>query len=370
MIFEYVNIFLWFYGAFFALVALFGFAIQRNKERGYTVRGEIRADDITVLIPFRNEEKRLPDLLQSIRELNQFPRQFVFIDDHSEDGSAALIEKELFDLPFVIVKMSGENSGKKYAIREGAKQVDTKYTLTWDADIKVKPDYFRNLSALQDADMYVLPAVLTSERFREHLFSFDVVVANAVNMGLSGWRRPIFASGANLLYKTESFDELDSMEKHGHISSGDDTFLLRDFVKAKADVRLYSGPEVAVYTPAPTTMREYLDQRLRWVSKTNALGDFLNTWIAVKQLILMICFIGLVAWTAAVGKWFFLIYLFVCKTLTDFLVFSSYFKRIGRSGLLLLLPVSELWFPVYSLLLTVLLPFYQPKWKGRKVVSK
>jgi hypothetical protein len=78
----------------------------------------------------------------------------------------------------------------------------------------------------------------------------------------------------------------------------------------------------------------------------------------------------LLIWTLIQGFWFGLIYLIVCKTITDFLVFSAYFKQIKRPGLLLMLPFAELWFPLYSILLAVLVPFYQPKWKGRKIVNK
>lgn len=370
MIMEYVNLFLWLYGVFFAFVVLFGFAIQRNKERGYVVGEKIQSEEVTVLIPFRNEEKRLIGLLQSILQLEQLPYRFIFIDDHSDDASVGLIENTLLNLPFEIIQMKGRRQGKKHALREAAKLVDTEYTLTWDADIVVSPDYFCRLEDLGNADLYVLPALLTSENFLQRLFTFDVLVANAVNTGLAGWRRPIFASGANLLYRTECFEKYDSIDKHAHISSGDDTFLLRDFVQANADVRVVSSPAVAVKTPAPSTFQEYFQQRLRWVSKTNALGDSLNTVVAFVQLAFMVFFLALIVWAVVSVKWFYLLYLLICKMLTDLLVFGAYFKRIHYYKEMLLLPVAEIWFPIYSITLAVLIPFYKTEWKGRTVVSK
>ncbi len=367
---EWINYFLWGYGIFFALVALFGFSLQRNKERGYSEGDKISANDVTVLIPFRNEEKNLPALLESIQNLSRFPAEFIFINDHSEDDSVAVLEARMEGFPIRIIHAPDGSEGKKNAIREGAKLVETTFTLTWDADVVVDENYFKALERMSEADMYVLPAIFSSKTFLQHLFTFDVVVANAVNTGLAGWRRPIFASGANLLYRTEMFERLDSIDRHGHISSGDDTFLLRDFTRNKAQVRLSSEPELAIKTPAPTTFREYLSQRLRWVSKTNALGDWLNTYIAVKQVLLMLAFVLLILWTVMQGFWFGLIYLVACKTITDFLVFSAYFKQIKRPGLLLMLPFAELWFPLYSILLTILVPFYKPSWKGRTIVSK
>lgn len=365
----WINYFLWAYGIFFALVALFGFSLQRNKERGYSEGMKISADTITVLIPFRNEEENLPKLLDSIKNLSQFPAQFIFINDHSEDGSLEVFEK-LEGMPIQVISSPVNREGKKNAIREGAKWVNTEYTLTWDADIVVNSDYFKAIERLTDADMYVLPAVFTSHSFLQHLFTFDIVTANSVNTGLAGWRRPIFASGANLLYRTQTFERLDSVARHGHISSGDDTFLLRDFTKNKAKVRLSSDPELAVKTEAPESFKVYLSQRLRWVSKTNALKDSLNTYIAVKQLLFMLVFMALIGWLIVDQFWFGLIYLIACKIVTDFLVFSAYFKQIKRAGLLLLLPIAEIWFPIYSLLLAILIPFYKPSWKGRQITSK
>jgi cellulose synthase/poly-beta-1,6-N-acetylglucosamine synthase-like glycosyltransferase len=260
--------------------------------------------------------------------------------------------------------------GKKHAIREGAKLVTSEFTLTWDADIVVASNYFSGIASLSQADMYVLPAIFTSKSFWQFLFTFDVVLANAVNVGLAGWRRPIFASGANLLYRTKCYKKFDSYLTHQHISSGDDTFLLRDFIQNKADVRVSTEPTLAVKTPAPTSFKEYISQRLRWVSKTSALGDSMNSIVALAQLIFMLAFLGLIVWTTIGGFWFALIYLLICKCLTDFLVFSAYFKQIGQLRLLFLLPVAEIWFPLYAALLALLVPFYKPKWKGREVVSK
>ncbi|MCR9173812.1 MAG: glycosyltransferase [bacterium] len=367
---DWINYFLWAYGIFFALIGLFGFSLQRNKERGYQDGEKLEASEITVLVPFRNEAENLPALLESICNLSKLPAEFIFIDDHSDDNSVVIIKAEIDNLPIRVIHADKGKNGKKSAIRKGAKEVKTEYTLTWDADVVVSTDYFKAIERVSKADMYVLPAIFTSKSFLQHLFTFDVVVANAVNTGLSGWRRPIFASGANLLYRTRMFEELDSIDQHDHISSGDDTFLLRDFTRNKAKVHLSTDPELAVMTPTPSTFREYLSQRLRWVSKTNSLGDWLNTFVAVKQLLFMLAFIGLLGWTVLQGFWFGLIYLLLCKMITDFLVFSAYFKQIKRLGLLLMLPFAEIWFPLYSILLAILIPFYRPKWKGRTIVSK
>ena len=98
-------------------------------------------------------------------------------------------------------------------------------------------NYFEKLEKLSPADLYILPAVLISKRWYGHFFEVDLLLVNALNTGLSGLKRPIIASGANLLVRKSAFEQYDCYETHAHIPSGDDIYLLRDFRSAKSDVR-------------------------------------------------------------------------------------------------------------------------------------
>ena len=357
------------YTVWIGRIVVLGLNRQRKKELEYASEKGVSPNEITVLIPFRNEEKRISGLLKSIKNLKRLPNTCVFIDDHSTDATVKLIEESLKGIPFEIISLK-EGEGKKMAIRAGAKQVQTEYTLTWDADVCVGPNYFEYLSSLEEADMYVLPAIFDSKSFTEHLYEFDVVLGNAFNVGVSGWKRPIFASGANLLFKTETFNTLDDIDSHVHISSGDDTFLLRDFFRSNADVRLHSSPDVAVQTESPKSFREYINQRLRWIGKTNALNDKLNTGIAYMQLLFTLAFIGLLITSCILGLWLLLVPLIAGKIIVDLLLFYPYFNRINRLRTFALLPIAELSFPLLSIILVVLMPFYSPKWKGRTIINK
>lgn len=365
----------WFF-VFYAIVASIfvtsGYRSQRRKEElTNSTDNCIKSEEITVIVPFRNEESRITGLLEAINQLTLLPSKILFVDDHSDDASLAVIESTLKpNVPYEIISLDGVLSGKKAAIRKAAGLVQTKFTLTWDADVQMAPDYFKRITELPEAEMYVLPTILKPNHPLQSIYELDVVLANAVNTGLAGLYRPIFASGANLLYATESFVTHDSYEHHQQVSSGDDTFLLRDFTKAKADVRMHTSPELAVFTETPQSFGEYIDQRLRWVSKTNALKDPLNSIVATMQLVLTCIFLSIVVVSIVQGNWLIVGWLISWKTLLDMLFFFSYFKRIGRLATWFWIPVYELWFPFYSVLIALLIPFYRPRWKGRKVTTK
>jgi biofilm PGA synthesis N-glycosyltransferase PgaC len=262
---EAVIIFFIVYVVSVGVVVLGGYILHSSKAKENHEGPTIKPSEITVLIPFRNEEKRVNVLLESIQKLNSFPHEIIFINDHSDDNGAALIKSALGDLHYQILDVPDNLSGKKEALRYVIERCKTAYILTWDADIYFQPSYFDHLAELSDADMYLLPVILKAEKPVEYLYELDVVLANAINVGLSGLSRPIIASGANLLYKREVFNAVDDLGSHSHMASGDDTYLLRDFRKNKKDVRVISSLKCAVYTETPRSFREFIDQRLRWI---------------------------------------------------------------------------------------------------------
>ncbi len=358
------------YLLFVGTIPLIGFFMHGSKTNKSDRTNLIEANDITVLVPFRNEEERIYVLLNSIIALNKYPKEIIFINDHSKDEGASLIADMLVNFPYRILTSPDNLTGKKNALRLATKECSTKYILTWDADIYFKPNYFNSLEKLPEADMRILPAVLMAKSSMEYLYEIDVILANAINTGLAGLKRPIIASGANLLYKREVFNDVDDLASHSYIASGDDTYLLRDFRNNKKDIRLTSSLKCAVYTETPKSFREFIDQRLRWVAKTMDIGDNLGTFVAMFQFILAITFFGLLGVAAFIGDWELFSTLFIGKVIADMVLFLPFFIKMRRLLTWTLIPIYEVLFPFYSLLLFILMFTYNPKWKGREIKSK
>ena len=86
----------------------------------------------SIVIPFRNEAKNLPDLLKSIEALN-YPKhlfEIIFVDDDSVDDSVDIIKKVLKTRPLdcaqgdvrIITNDRKTNSPKKDAITSAIKK--------------------------------------------------------------------------------------------------------------------------------------------------------------------------------------------------------------------------------------------------------
>ena len=362
----FLVIFLAIYTSSLFLILGIGLTSQWKKERTYLQKeNKLKLAEITVLIPFRNEEKRITDLLESCLKSSVLPSKFLFIDDHSSDKSVAKIKATLRDFPFEILTVPEGEFGKKKALRIGIEAVETPYFLTLDADVAFAETYFEQLEKLGPADLYILPAVLISKRWFEHFFEVDLLLVNALNTGLSGLKRPIIASGANLLVRKSAFEQYDCYETHAHIPSGDDIYLLRDFRNAKADVRVCTIPTFKVTTETPQSFSEFIHQRLRWVAKTGNVRDHLSTFLAVVQFFLTIGFFSSLIYFLLHSKFELALITFTLKVLVDLLLFLPFFYRFKRMKAWLLLPVYQLLFPFYNLLILVLIPFFKPIWKGR-----
>ena len=363
----FLVIFFAIYTSLLFLLLGIGLTFQWKKERTYLQKGnKLKLAEITVLIPFRNEEKRIADLLESILKSNVLPLKFLFIDDHSSDKSVTKIRATLKDCPFEILTVPEGEFGKKKALRIGIEAVETPYFLTLDADVAFAENYFEQFEKLTPADLYILPAVLISKRWCEHFFEVDLLLVNALNTGLSGLKRPIIASGANLLVRKSSFEQYDCYETHAYIPSGDDIYLLRDFRNANAEVRVCTIPTFQVTTETPQSFSEFIHQRLRWVAKTGNVRDHLSTFLALVQFFLTIGFFSILIYLLFNLKFELALITFTFKVLVEMMLFLPFFYRFKRMKAWFLLPIYQLLFPFYNLLILVLIPFFKPIWKGRE----
>jgi biofilm PGA synthesis N-glycosyltransferase PgaC len=350
-----------------------GFFIQSKKELAYKNQESsldaklICLGELVVIIPFRNEEKRIECLLKSILASNELPKEFIFVNDHSSDRSVDLIAKKLIGIPYRVLELPEDQEGKKRASRFAIEQSTSEYILSFDTDIEFNPNYFSKLKNLLEADLYILPAILKAKKFHEHLYEVDLILVNAANCGIAGLKRPIMSSGANLLYKREAFNKYDNFESHSHMPSGDDIYLLRDFRKQNAAIRLITDTTFSIETETPQSLKEFFHQRLRWIAKTGDVNDYLSTSLAIIQVVLTFCFVLIAGILAFNGQWKIFMVCYILKTTVDMLIFLPYFNRIKRMKSWLFIPIYELLFPLYSLVILCAMYLYKPVWKGRRL---
>lgn len=361
MSFEWIYITL--HIAFYGL--LFVFALLGLYRRLKSDMGSIKLEDVTLIVPFRDEESTLPSLLKDLRKQEKLPKKFLFIDDHSSDEGSALVRNHLNEFDLEVLGLPDDQFGKKKAIQFGIASVQTKYCVTLDADVDLDQDYFKSMELLEDADMWILPVRMSGSSFFAQLASIDVTLSNILNRAFSVLRRPVLASGANLLFKTESYREL-SRTDHFDLLSGDDMFLLRDFRQAGRDIRVTSDQRLTVSTEAPGSLWEWLGQRVRWISKAKRVGDVVPLFFALINFGMGVFFYLVLTILSCSDLWT-AMYLLLFKLFYDTILMTPHFLSDRNERALVLLPMYNLFLPIYSALLAVLSTVYKPQWKGRSL---
>ena len=107
--------------------------------------------DISVIIPFLNEEESLPELVAWIERVmltNQFSYEIIMIDDGSVDESWEKVIELRAKNPLIKGIKFQRNYGKSAALNEGFKAAQGDFVITMDADLQDSPDEIPSLFAM------------------------------------------------------------------------------------------------------------------------------------------------------------------------------------------------------------------------------
>lgn len=166
-------------------------------------------DDITVLIPARNESEYIWQTLEALREQG-VGIHIIVVDDQSVDDTAMQARK------YGAQVISGSTppagwSGKLWALEQGLREVRTPYTLLLDADIELMPGMLSTLKAKAQQEKLVLVSVMAEPpmmRFFERLlmppFIFFFKLLYPFALANESSSHVAAAAGGCILIKTEA----------------------------------------------------------------------------------------------------------------------------------------------------------------------
>jgi len=285
-----LNSFIIFYSVQFCVVILLLYGKKQVTKKGGT-----NSEKTTVLVPFKNEKNRISPLLNSINNSiikykgsdleSNF--QFIFIDDHSSDGTSQFIIDYL-DVSFQILKLDN-TSGKKAAIKKGVEYAESERILTLDADVCFGDNYLTEISKTTCENLTVLPVEMCGSTLLQKLFSVEFWFLQHITFGLAGLGKYMLCNGANLLFTKKTFNATLEIRKDINIPSGDDMFLLKAVKDLKLDVHAVNNSSLIVQTPAELSFKKLLNQRVRWVSKTKDMSSVVvGILVLVSNLILLV----------------------------------------------------------------------------------
>jgi len=348
------------------------FIIGFNKVKT-TAKKNQNNTQFSIIIPFRNEENHLLELLNSVALLQYKTTLFeiILVDDESTDKSVEIIKQfsnnnSAIDLK-IISNIRQSNSPKKDAISTAISITKYNWIITTDADCILPITWlssFSNFINEYDPNMLVAPVSFKSDQSFLHQFQLiDFLSMQGATIGGFGIQHPFMANGANLAYKKEIFLQLDGFNNNNFIASGDDVFLLENFViHDKTKVLFLKNIKALVITFPTKNWNELIQQRKRWAAKAT---HFKSTF-AKGVGILVFLTNCVIIYTLLIGFFepsflFFFVSKFTLDTLLIYKTAKCYHEKIKLTSYLKTLLCYSL-FTIFIAATSIMSSF---EWKGR-----
>ncbi len=368
-----VSITLLFVVVYSTVVLLLSRGLKQLKK--VSIGESVKPVPVTLVIPFRNEKVRLPvlvrDLLQQSYPEDQF--EVIFINDHSEDGSKALLNSLLHRRSrFSCMDLPAGQSGKKEALLHGNSQVRTEWIIQTDADCRLGPHFIAtHMAFLEEYPSDLVAGLVTTRNGSGGLLEIfermDLLSLAGSGAGSFYYGRPLMCNGANLLYSKKLFFETRDFDPAGMTPSGDDMFLMIGARKLGRKMSFSTAREAMVETIPAQSLGSLITQRIRWGSKSVHYGitdiQLLAVVVAFTNVLLLFSPIWLLL---DPELWPWLLSALVIKILADFKILYTITGCTGQRRILrLFLPVWLIYYFYLPVVLTGML-FRQSGWKGRR----
>ncbi len=345
---------------------------------------------ISVIVPARNEEKNIGSLIQSL-QLQTYPSnlfEVIVVDDYSTDQTAAIVKSfsnsniHLISLKEYINE-GAINSYKKKAIEIGVAQSKGTLIVTTDADCIVPTNWIKTIADFYEKKepvLIVMPVVIKNKiSFIEIFQSLDFMALQGITGAAVTKHIHSMCNGANLAYTKKVFKEINGFENIDHIASGDDMLLMHKVADLYPLQIAYLGtPDVIVQTNSVTSIKDFLNQRIRWASKANKYNDksifpvLLMVYLLNVSLLLLLCS-GCI-WNRSytilqvnITSIQFLLIIILFKTIIELYFLYPVAVFFKRKSLLFFFPLMQPFHVIYTVVAGWLGVFGKYSWKEREV---
>lgn len=384
----YLGQMLRFRGAWRRLAAAhLGPAAQASAASGLPVREVVEpkasGPAFSLMVAARNEAANLPALLHDLGQQQPVAGgiELLLVDDHSTDATAQVVQQAAAELPFPVrlvrlAELPGAPTGKKAAVQAALHLARAPWVLLTDADCRVPAGWVQAYARLvrQDAAARFIsgPVLLTGRGWLATLQGLELAGLVGVGAASIGVGHPTMCNGANLAYRRADFYAVQGFRGNEGVASGDDEFLLHKLHAAfPGSIRFLADANALVRTAAQPTVGQLLRQRVRWASKWRHYQTTAPQRLAVLVLFSNLTFpvgaglwaFGVVPGVAVLGAW-------ALKLLADVALLRPVLRFMGRPGWLWWVPVLQLAYAPYALLVGLAGLRGRYEWKGRRLGAK
>ena len=338
---------------------------------------------ISVIIPARNEEENISQLLTAL-QLQTYPAalvEVIVVDDHSTDNTSAIVQ-QYAGVKLIQLKDDGINSYKKKAIETGIAAATGEMIVTTDADCLPLPNWLKSIAAFKEENKSALiaaPVVLTpspsplrvegSNSLLSIFQQLDFMVLQGITGAAVYKKNMSMCNGANLAYERKIFYEVNGFSGIDHIASGDDMLLMHKIWKQYPDkVQYLKSKEAIVATEPMKTWNAFFNQRIRWASKAKSYDDKRIFAVLLLVYLFNLSFLVLaIAGFFCSWYWYWLAGLWMAKTIIELPFVYGVATFFGKEALVKYFFFFQPLHILYTILSGFFGQFGKYEWKGRRV---
>ena len=314
---------------------------------------------ISIIIAARNEEDNLPflieDLVNQEYPLDKF--EIIIINDRSSDSTPAILNNAAKNYSLIkiinIENKSESMTPKKNALSKGINIAKGEIILSTDADCRLGKLWASSMAySLINKNGIIIgysEILESSGTFFEKYQRLDFLAILIANAGAGGWNYYWSGTGQNLAYFKKDFININGFDPVKHDISGDDMYLVQAISRLKNGY-IHIDPNSYVKTHAMRTIKEFINQRIRWSSnsKKNIQNQplfFLFLFVSfMENMLILLSFIFLKPWLL------FFIIKFLSDALIIFLGAKLFNRKINIETFLIWAILQPIYIPIIGLL--------------------
>jgi len=367
----------WGFIVFACLLYIFlaGFIISGwLRTESFTVQDGLVQPFVSVIIPVRDDSLGLTLLLSDLVSQN-YPKdkfEVIIVDDHSAQSLFNLLPVLESGINLHLLSLDNNEHGKKAALIKGIRASNSELILTTDADCRATPFWITEMS-----DFFILKKVKlvfgsvlysAGKKLNESLQELEYLSLVAAGAGFAGNGHPILCSAASMGFERTSYMEYVKETNALNAVSGDDVlFMLWLKKKYPGQIGFIKSVNSIVVTKPAENLKEFINQRLRWTSKSKYYRDPLIILTALTVYIESLALLALLVasfFSGLVLKGF--IILFLCKFISDLMlliIVTGFYRK--RYLLKIFIPLEMIYF-IYISYIGFAGNLVSFNWKGRK----
>lgn len=361
-----LNLILIFFSAFLAYLIL---TLVRQKN----ITPQSTHENISVIVPFRNEERNLGDLLLSLGAQNYKGKfELLLINDGSTDNYKSVIEHLMETLPYSIriIDSKYDNSihlsGKQQALDLGVKNASYDWLAFTDADVILDKNWLSSLISQAENKRTIVFGHTSIGGKRLKLldkysaFQLEFLFSAAFTFNAAGFHSSCM--GNNLMISRYIYNEIGGQKGIGYTIT-EDMKLVNKALSIGGVVESVKPFYPTVITKAPSSLKEMTHQSIRWAKGgiKNSPIILVITFLTSFQSILFLLIPLALIWKDLINT----VAISSINVLLLSLFLSIFLRRTKSTSKINFFPIFFILFAIQSLLLASPMLFVKPKWKER-----